>query len=691
MSKVISVKKKSYLSGLPDIDIDFGINPIKSLDRRDLIRYLEEKYNNGENIHVAAVGNLNLYALKSAILDLASTFEIPPSETFAMTKGLNDSISIAESKVKNKKVKDYFDKYPQIEEYAETMVGVGRNLSMHAGGVIISDKDYPMNRFIALQKCDDIYASVYTKDEIEKMGFVKMDILGVNALTQISYCNYLINGKWDVAVEDHKETPEVFQFIKENVRHKNVFQLETPLGKKCLKDLKIKSIQDLANASGLIRLLGTEDGRKLYEQYRQNSKLVEVGDNDSWKIQLAEEIKDPENLKICEEILAPTYGVMIYQEQLINLIVGLSRGKYTFNDGNKIRKKLGLLVKTHGLIDDVQASETQIKAWHKDLFDLLNVYLIPFLGKDGLESDDPDVIDFINCTLRTKKNGRKILPIPEKGILNWFVIGSTYLFSIIHSVGYSVISYNQMYQKTYHPVEFWTSALALTTKYSDFIEAMQSESGINILPPCVNKSSYNFSKASESEIRFGLNGIKSLDKAAAEIINKRELGGEFKSVKDFVDRVNKSVINKKVIRNLLFSNAFNCFGEVRKVYAELIAINKNFEEEKAITNRVIEREEFEVLTTNISFMPEDQKEAKKYTSLEEITPNSVASCMIKIEKIAEKTTKNNKPYLLYTARCLKSNTKKNLFCWNAQATLKVGENYIFPVSRNDGDFYTLKA
>lgn len=694
MGKVISVTKKSYTNFAADADIDFGKNVLTGADRRSIISYLQKKYDHDGNVHVAAVGNLNCYSLKSAVQDLASTYEIPPGETFPVTKMLNDSLTIEENMDRSSKVKDYFIKHPHIKKFAEVIVGSGRNLSVHAGGVVITDKKYPLNKYCALQRAKDgMYATMFTKDEIEELGLVKMDLLGVNALTQIEYTRYLINKKngWCEDKTDYAETPDVFKFINKNQKHKNIFQFESPLGKKCMADLKIESIMDAANASGLIRVMGTAEGRELYKKYQINSEAVAKGMPNFWKEILAEEIVDKDNLRICEEVLAPTYGVLIYQEQLAQLIEKLSRGKYSFNDGNDVRKKLGLLVKKFGLVDKVQKDPVILKQWHKELMELLGKYVIPFVGKDGPDSKDPDVQDFLNFELRGTGK-KKTLPIPEKGILNLFIVGSTYLFSVIHSVGYSVITYNQMYQKTYYPIEFWISALSLTEKHDEFIDSMSTECGIEILAPCVNKSDSDFTGESKKSIRYGLRSIMNMDKAAEDIIKARGKK-KFVDMNDFLERTEKyRSVNKRVVENLIAANAFDHFGHPSLILAFLIKHDAKKFKETVIACSEKEKvlAEHKVLGVNISFVPQAVKEAKKHTGLNELVTNMAATCSIFVEKITPKNTKNNKPYLLVRGKCLKSGLKTNLFCWNAEAPLKKSGSYLLCIVKNEKDFHSIK-
>lgn len=658
MPKILNINKfRPSSSTPPDIDCDFAANPFSGKDRHDIFRYLQKKYNRGKDIHAALVGVRSVYSLKSALRDVCKTFSIPASETFAITKIINDDLTIVENRKRNREIDAFFSKYPELEDVVEKIKGTVSNFGVHAGGIIISDRHYPINRYCAIQKNNDGEpATLWDKDEIqESLGFVKYDILQATALSQIMHTKYLI-GETDF-YDDYKEEPDIIRELTKKGHHKNIFQFEKPLGRRMFQECKISSIYDLSNASGMIRLMGTEDGREMYEKYKHNSNSDEA----DWRRQLKEEVSE-ENYEICFRILKPTYGVLIYQEQLSEMIKELSRGKATFGDGNIVRKKLGKLVLKHGLIDDVQKDKEKLKLWHKDVMDILHKPLLQYLNKDGYQSEDPDVIDFLNFNLR---NGR--LPIPKRGILNWFIIGSTYLFSVIHSVAYSIISFNQIYQKYYYPVQFWCSTLFTGSKddIKNFIDAAYLESGIKTLRPDINHSDFNF-KVEGPSIRFGLGMISGVNKAAMVIIQERKENGYFKSFSDFYQRTRKNatLINKKIIENLIFAGSFGDVNQ-EEIYREYIKLkgDKKLEPIGWSLQNMIERER-EVLDVNLSYQYENTEKLKQCLPINELKNEDEQMIAFVINKVTKKKTKNKKDYTLLGITCMNSKNKINLFAWD---------------------------
>ena len=685
MPKIKSIQKfRPSSSTPPDIDCDFAANPFTGKDRHDIFRYLQKKYNRGKDIHTALVGVRSVYSLKSALRDVCKTFSIPASETFAITKIINDEITIAENKKRNKECETFFNKYPELEDVVEKITGTVSNFGVHAGGIVISDKNYPINRYCAIQKNNDGEpATLWDKDEIqESLGFVKYDILQVKVLSQIMYTKYLI-GETNY-YEDYVEEPDVIREVAKRGHHKNIFQFESPLGKRMFQECKIESIYDLSNASGMIRQMGTEGGREMYEKYKQNSNSNEA----EWRRQLKEEVSDV-NYEICYKILKPTYGVLVYQEQLSEMIKDLSRGKSTFGDGNIVRKKLGKLVLKYGLIDDIQKDKDKLKLWHKDVIDILHKPLLQYLDKDGYNSDDPDVIDFLNFNL---KNNR--LTIPKKGILNWFIIGSTYLFSVIHSVAYSIISFNQLYQKYYHPVKFWCGTLYTGDKddIKNFVDAAYTESRIKTLRPDINLSDFNFKVENES-IRFGLGMISGVNKAASVILTERKENGLFKNFLDFFQRTRKSatLINKKIMENLIFAGAFGDTNQ-EEIYLEYIKLRGDKKPEPIgwSLQNMIERER-EVLDVNLSYQYENTAAFMECLPISELKNEDEQKIAFLITKITKKKTKNKKDYTLLNVMCMNSKNKLNLFAWD-NGTVDWEPFLNRPMAKyvkKSNDFYTL--
>ena len=657
-----------------DADIDFSDNPISNKGRDYIIQHLANKYNKDGNIHFALVCVRSVYSIKSALRDIARVYEVPASETFAVTKEIDDNYTIEQNKKKSKVVASYFSKYPEVEAIAQQIVGVTSNFGVHAGGVVISDKHYPMQKYVPLQRSHSgIPATLYDKDELQDTcGFVKYDLLGVTALSQVAAVKYSLNDN-DI-YKDYPINNEPFKLCKKQY-HKNIFQFESPLGKRAFGELRMESIYDLSNASGMIRQMGTTGGRAMYDKYKRLSNATE----DIIQTEIKSEVSK-ETFDIIYPILKPTYGVLIYQEQLSFMVQHLSKGKFSFGDGNSVRKKLGKLVVKYGLIDELQGKGDILKKWHTEVVtDVLNKYLVPFLQPEDIDEDGRK---FLNFELDKKGN----LPLPKLGVLNWFIIGSTYLFSVIHSVSYSYISYNQLYQKYYHPVEFWLGALNSNGKedVANYISSAVSESKITFLQPSVNNSDIKFTKENNNCIRYGLSYVVGLDKASVEIVNERNENGPYLDFTDFLKRMKgKRVVNKKVIENLIFGNAFD--GEEPKDCYEQYLGGKNEVSILTWTKKDYTSREVEVLNCNISFPAISKEQLKSTIAIDEILDGTVEPCVINIISITKKTTKTGKPYRLLSAIDCNNGAKNNIFVWDNSVNIEVNQAYKTKISKK-GDF-----
>jgi DNA polymerase-3 subunit alpha len=677
MAKVIS-KRNVFLreAGMDfiDADIDFSNNPLTDKGRDYILQNLAKKYNVDGNIHFALVGVRTVYSIKSALRDIARTYDVPPSETFAVTKEIDDSYTVEENIKRSKLFFDYNKNYPEVVRIASQIVGVTSNFGVHAGGVVISDKAYPLQKYVPLQRSHSgIPATLYDKDELQDVcGFIKYDLLGVTALSQVLYVKYLLGDK--SYYEDYKVNPEPFTICKKG-SHKNIFQFESALGKRSFTELKMESIYDLSNASGMIRQMGTEGGRAMYEKY----KLLSNSAEEQWISTLKEEVSE-ELFEIVYPILKPTYGVLIYQEQLSSMIQKISKEKYSFGDGNSVRKKLSKFVGKHGLVDSLQGKPELLRAWHTDMIDILGKYLIPFLSEK-----DIGIVGrkFINFELDNKGH----LPLPENGILNWFIIGSTYLFSVIHSVAYSFISYNQLYQKYYHPTEFWLGALSTGSKddVSNYVSSAISESKITFLKPDINKSDFLFTKEDELIIRFGLSYIAGMDKAATEIINERK-NGPFINFMDFITRMKgKRVVNKKIIENLIFSNAFE---EDPKDCYDMYCNNRGESNILRWTKKDMISRERDAINCNISYSMINKEDMINTVPIDLIQDGETAFCIYTVSSIkSAKTKKAGKPYRILNVVDINSGSKNTIFLWENSILVEEGFSYKSKIKKN-GDFYS---
>ena len=677
MAKVVS-KRNVFLreAGMDfiDADIDFSNNPLTDKGRDYILQNLAKKYNVDGNIHFALVGVRTVYSIKSALRDIARTYNVPANETFAVTKEIDDSYTIDENIKRSKLFSDYNRNYPEVVGIASQIVGVTSNFGVHAGGVVISDKAYPLQKYVPLQRSHSgIPATLYDKDELQDVcGFIKYDLLGVTALSQVLYVKYLLGDK--SYYEDYKVNSEPFTICKKGA-HKNIFQFESALGKRSFTELKMESIYDLSNASGMIRQMGTEGGRAMYEKY----KLLSNSAEEQWISTLKEEVSD-ELFEIVYPILKPTYGVLIYQEQLSSMIQKISKEKYSFGDGNSVRKKLSKFVGKHGLVDSLQGKPELLRAWHTDMIDILGKYLIPFLSEK-----DIGIVGrkFVNFELDSKGH----LPLPENGILNWFIIGSTYLFSVIHSVAYSFVSYNQLYQKYYHPTEFWLGALSTGSKddVSNYVSSAISESKITFLKPDINKSDFLFTKEDELTIRFGLSYIAGMDKAATEIINERK-NGPFINFMDFVTRMKgKRVVNKRIIENLIFSNSFE---EDPKDCYDMYCNNRGETNVLRWNKKDIIIRERSAINCNISYSMINKEDMINTVPIELIQDGEIGLCIYTVSSIkSAKTKKAGKPYRILNIIDINSGSKNTIFLWENSILVEEGFSYKSKIKKN-GDFYS---
>lgn len=679
-------KKLKNLGQTSDIDSDFGVHPITNMGKDAVIEYIRKKY--GDR-YVAHVGNRLEYQPKSVLRDLGQVYEIPSAETVACTKEYNDELTVRENINASETVKAFFDKYPALIDKVDRIIGCGASLGVHAGGIIISNSKWPLDAVCPLQKTKENgkIATLWTKDEIQKVGLIKYDILGVSSVAQIHYAKELLG--LDPYI-DSPEEPEVFQDIVMGLKNRNIFQFESEIGKKAFEDLMPQSILELANASGIIRILGSESGRKLYDEYKAIvAKQQTDGDISHWKQIIIEETVEPHVTDAALKAFAETYGVLIYQEQLANFINYVSGGQKTFAEGNICRKKLEKFSKKFGLIDDVQGKPHAIKEWHKEFMKIIEEYILPYLGKDGLQSENKDVKDFLACKITKEENQ---LIVPQFGVFKWLIGSAAYLFNKLHAIAYSVNSYNAMWLKHHAPAQFWLSSLLCeqgdVTKIRSYISAIRSESPeLTIVGPDVNKSQAGFILENETTLRFGLGAINGVGKAAEEIYRVRCESGNYTSFTDFLTRVNRRIVNKAVITKLLFLDAFSSLGSRDELVKEF---EKEIKEEVSFPRGNVEAAILEgsLIGANLTYEHPVISKAMMYVPLDQFEDGWNDISAIRILGITAKLTKKGKPYQLIKAECLNCGKTVSAFDWQNNKNLKENDCIIARMTLN-GNFWQL--
>ena len=507
---------------MPDIDTDFDDE-----GRQKVIDYVVEKYGRNQVAQIVTYGTM---ATKSAIKDVARVMEYPLSDTNALTKLIPDkptynmnfeklihmplnelSRIITTDEVENvKKVRDIYagkDLIATVLREAEKLEGTVRNTGIHAAGIIIAPSDLTDIIPVATSKETDLLITQFEGKIIEDAGVIKMDFLGLRNLTILRDCLLLIKRNHGVEIDidtvplDDAKTYELFQRGETNA----VFQFESDGMKKYMKDLKPDRFGDLIAMNALYR-----PGPIAYIPNYVNRKHGR------------EEIEY--DLPEMEEYLQETYGITVYQEQVMLLsqkLAGFSKG-----DADVLRKAMG----------------------KKD--------------RKTLDKLKPQFIE------NAKAKGLPAKKL-EKIWTDWEAFAA-YAFNKSHSTCYALVAYQTAYLKTHYPAEYMaavlTSSLGNIEKITFFLEECK-RMGVPVLGPDVNESTTMFDVNKAGQIRFGLGAVKGAGEAAVgDLIQERAASGFYKDFFDLTKRVNLRTVNKKTFESLAYAGAFDSFGLHRKQY-----------------------------------------------------------------------------------------------------------------------------
>jgi DNA polymerase-3 subunit alpha len=487
---------------MPDFDIDFGDKL-----RDKVIEYVKNKYGADRVAQVATFGKMEARAV---IRDVgrALAFSYGDMDKIAKLIPMGASLSEAVETVSELKQKAQDPAYKELFNIASKLEGVVRNFSTHAAGIVIGDK--PLTEYLPLQTDKkDAIITQFDKDVIEHIGMLKMDFLGLKNLTIIqetleSLKKQGIEIDFEKIPEDDKET---FSMLKQGDSI-GVFQLESSGMKKVLKGVQPESIEDLTAVVALYRP-GTIKAGGIEEYINRKNGTTKVS------------YPHPK----LETILKNTYGVIVYQEQVMQIANTLAG--YSMAEADTLRKAIGKK------IPEIMKSQRSI--------------FVEKALNNGVE----------------KETAEKVFDLIE------YFAG--YGFNKAHAVSYATIAYRTAYLKTHYPKEYFTgilnSYIGNEDKLSETIYETKTK-GINILKPGINESD-TFFKVEGKDIRFGLLAIKNVgEKALIEIIEEREKGGKFKSFRDFESRIQSLKVNKKVIESLIKSGCFDSLGEERKSLLE---------------------------------------------------------------------------------------------------------------------------
>ena len=495
---------------MPDIDIDFCFER-----RQEVIDYVVRKYGKDRVVQIVTFGTL---AARGVIRDVGRVLDLPYAQVDTIAKMIPNELNITINKAldMNPELKKKYEEDSQIKyliDMSRRLEGLPRHTSMHAAGVVISQKD--VDEYVPLSRASDgSITTQFTMTTLEELGLLKMDFLGLRTLTVIQNAVKLVEKSTGTVLDmdqiDYND-PTVLRMIGSG-KCEGVFQLESAGMKNFMKELKPQSLEDIIAGISLYRP-GPMD---FIPQYIKGKNHPEEIRYDCLQL---------------EPILEPTYGCIVYQEQVMQIVRDLAG--YTLGRSDLVRRAMS-------------KKKAAVMAKERQNF----VYGNPDEGVPG-------------CIARG---------IDEK-IANKIYDDMTdfakYAFNKSHAAAYAVVSYQTAWLKYYYPVEFMaalmTSCIENPSKVSEYILTCR-QMGIKILPPDINRSVGNFS-VEEGGIRYGLSAVKGIGKPVMDaIVAERELAGDFISLKDFCQRLTGKEVNKRTIENFIKSGAFDGLGGTRKQF-----------------------------------------------------------------------------------------------------------------------------
>ncbi len=512
---------------MPDIDIDFDDE-----GRGRVIEYVIEKYGSNQVAQIITYGTM---AAKSSIRDTARVLELPLSDADRIAKLIPDIklgklFGLSDKELKRKLRNEDYDRAQELIRLSETnsaeanvinqarqLEGSVRNTGIHACGVIITPDDITNYVPVATAKDSDMVCTQYDNAVAEDAGLLKMDFLGLKTLTLIKDSVRLVKEKHGVDLDpdkfplDDEKTYELFQ-RGDTV---GIFQYESPGMQKHLRSLKPTVFADLIAMNALYRPGPME--------YIPSFVARKHGDE--------EIIYD---LDACEEYLKETYGITVYQEQVMLLSQKLAG--FTKGEADTLRKAMG-----------------------KKKLDLLAKMKPQFLDQGAERGHDKSVL--------------------EKIWKDWEAFAS-YAFNKSHSTCYAWIAYQTAYLKAHYPAEYMASVLSNNMndiKTVSFFMEECKRSKIEVLGPDVNESAYKFRVNDAGAIRFGMGAIKGVGRNAIEhIVNERNETGRYASIFNFIERMESKAVNKKSLEGLVYGGGFDSFGLKRSQYLALDSRNVPF-------------------------------------------------------------------------------------------------------------------
>jgi len=496
----------------PDIDLDFAE------DRRDeVIEYLVKKY--GQD-HVAQIVTFGTMAARAAVRDVARALGMSYAQGDEIAKLIPFGTSLEQAFVESPLLAERYQNESEVRRLigiARQLEGVARHASTHAAGVVISRE--PLTNYVPLQKepgKEENVITQYSMYDLESLGLLKIDVLGLANLTIIENTLKIVEKTKGTHLEPSQiplDDPETFELLSKGETH-GVFQLESEGMRKWLKQLRPTEFKDIIAMVALYR----------------PGPMAWIGDY----IAAKHARKKPTYLHPkLEPILKETYGVPVYQEQIMQIARSLAG--FTYSEADVLRKAIGKKIK-------------HLLAGQREKF-------IQGCVQNGIDEKTANqIFDFFEPFAR-------------------------YSFNKSHSTCYALVAYWTAYLKAHFPSEFMAALLTNEQDDLDKLSLAMKECErvkIKVLPPDINESWPGFAVAPQTgDIRFGLGAIKNVgDKAAHLIVEERKKNGPYQSLEDFLRRFDSSVLNKKVLESLIKGGALDRFGERNALLASLEQILK---------------------------------------------------------------------------------------------------------------------
>jgi len=500
---------------MPDIDVDFCYER-----RQEVIDYVVEKYGKDCVVQIVTFGTM---AARAVIKDVGRVLDLPYAMVDNIAKMVPREIGITIDKAiqENPDLRNTYENDAQVHDLidkSKRLEGLPRHASMHAAGVLISQK--AVDEYVPVATgSDGAVVAQFVMTTLEELGLLKMDFLGLRTLTVIQDAEKLARKKNpEFSIDNiNYEDKNVYDMISTG-KCEGIFQLESAGMKNFMKELKPQSIEDLIAGISLYRP-GPMDFIPQYIKGKNNPGDITY------------------DCPMLEPILKPTYGCIVYQEQVMQIVRDLAG--YSLGRSDLVRRAMS-------------KKKTSVMEKERQNF----IYGNPEENVPGCISNGID-----------EKTANKIY--------DDMIDFAKYAFNKSHAACYAVVAYQTAYLKTYYPVEFMaalmTSVVDNTDKVAGYIYACR-QMNIQMLPPDVNTSDMEFS-VEDNAIRFGLSAVKSLGRPTIKAIIDERNKSRFTSMQDFISRLYTD-LNKRTLENLIKSGAFDTFGNNRRqmmsVYARML-------------------------------------------------------------------------------------------------------------------------